>query len=70
VLVEVVVVVEVVVKIVLVDVVVVGGVEVVVEVEVTMVVGPGVVTARAPMPPLAGALNHESSTIPDTINSR
>jgi len=53
-----------------VDVVVVGGVEVVVLVEVTIVVGAGVVTATGPIPPLAGALNHESSTMPDTINSR
>jgi hypothetical protein len=68
--VEVVVDVEVVVKMVLVDVAVVVGVATSVVVEVTMVVGAGVVTATAPMPPLAGALDHESTTIPDTINNR
>jgi hypothetical protein len=54
----------------LVDVAVVVGVATTVVVDVTMVVGPGVVTAAGPKPPVAGALTHESRTIPDASKSR
>jgi hypothetical protein len=62
--------VEVVVNMVKIDVAVKVGVPVNVVVVVTMVVGAGVVTSTGPTLPVAGVLNHESSTIPDTISNR